>query len=79
MRPTDRFEHELPLNTFFGVNDEDVILGGCLSKRMRERGLSGPTPELKTVDDYVRFFGSASHGVSTARVWNGPQRRNRRR
>ena len=58
VRPTDRFEHELPLNTFFGVNDEDVILGGCISRRMSERGMAGPTPNFKTVDEYIRFFAS---------------------
>ncbi len=57
IRPEDRFGFELPERPVLGMGDEDVVLGGTMKRRMKEMHISRPLPtQLRTVDDYVRFF-----------------------
>lgn len=54
IRPDDTFGGELPYKGI--VPDEDMFLSGALYRRMRELGIEEPIPEMKRVDDYIRFL-----------------------
>src|SRR5258708_5563996 len=54
IRPTDRFGIELPIRPVFGTSDEDMFLSGAL-RRFAGKTAVDSLPELRTVDQFIRF------------------------
>jgi hypothetical protein len=54
LRPSDRFGVELPYWVRSGTTDEDLDLSFALKRRLKG-SKRGALPEIKLVDDYVRY------------------------